>query len=329
MTWEEIAGNGWEGILIGNGASIAVSDRFSYSSIFERARSELIKDPLNEDDIKLFESFNSYNNFEQVLHLLSIAQQVNMIHHIEQASLSASYDRIKQALIQAVHSVHIPWDRVWQEIFEAIRAALFEYNDIFSTNYDLLTYWSIMQQEGEGFTDFFREQRFDSLRASAPDGLKAVLYLHGGLHLYRTRLGGTLKRRNEGGYTLLELFGRPFNGAEPLFVSEGNAQQKIETIASSDYLTFAHQKFSQFNKSLVIFGQSLSESDKHIIDAICSWGNPTLAVSIFPRSNEDTLNKKAYYCGLFPHANVSFFDSTTHPLGSADLKATTSREMHF
>ena len=63
----------------------------------------------------------------------------------------------------------------------------------------------------------------------------AALYLHGGLHLYRTPRGRTLKRAATEHLNLLDLFGtEPEPGATPLFISEGSAQDKLESIHRSD-----------------------------------------------------------------------------------------------
>lgn len=55
----------WTGILLGNGASRAVWDAFSYPSLYDRARSEHVGDPLQAQaqDEALFDEFNT-RNFE-------------------------------------------------------------------------------------------------------------------------------------------------------------------------------------------------------------------------------------------------------------------------
>jgi Domain of unknown function (DUF4917) len=56
----------WGGTFLGNGASRAVSDAFGYASLYERARSTDIADPLTEDDVALFDAFGNAN-FELIL----------------------------------------------------------------------------------------------------------------------------------------------------------------------------------------------------------------------------------------------------------------------
>lgn len=64
--WTEVKEEaGWDGILIGNGASRAVWDGFSYNSLFETAQTS-IDHPLTAQDVDLFTAFGT-ENFELVL----------------------------------------------------------------------------------------------------------------------------------------------------------------------------------------------------------------------------------------------------------------------
>ena len=36
--WEELEGKGWSSLLLGNGASIAVSEKFCYGTLYEVAK---------------------------------------------------------------------------------------------------------------------------------------------------------------------------------------------------------------------------------------------------------------------------------------------------
>ena len=195
---------------------------------------------------------------------------------------------------------------------------MLEYNFIFTTNYDLLVYWSILQDES-CFCDYFWQQdhSFD-LGDIRPYNNKAgkILYLHGALHL-ESLLDGTVRKRVNDGRDLLEQFGNPNNSnAVPLVVTEGNSHQKLQSILKSAYLSFAFSNFSSSTTPLVIFGHSLSPEDSHIVDALNQ--NPrTVAISILPGGN--TRNQKRNYrsklCELEKTRRILFFDSKTHPLG--------------
>jgi Domain of unknown function (DUF4917) len=65
----------WTGILIGNGASIAFWDEFSYDSIFVRAQSTTLSNPLTAGDKSIFDAFAT-TNFEHVLAALKTSRVV-------------------------------------------------------------------------------------------------------------------------------------------------------------------------------------------------------------------------------------------------------------
>lgn len=134
------------------------------------------------------------------------------------------YDSIRDALINAVHAHHVDWtDADAGDRLLNIRDALLEYEAVFTTSYDLLIYWAIMNAgtpAGDGFGDVFwnADHAFDPLDTE-PFGNKTLVYwLHGGLHLYRTPTGETKKRTNTGA-NLLATFAA--GNRVPLFISEG------------------------------------------------------------------------------------------------------------
>jgi hypothetical protein len=74
-SWDEIKDQFHHGgILIGNGASLAVWENFAYRSLYEKASSQTVH-ALTSDDKSLFSSLNT-ENFEQVLGALSTAKMV-------------------------------------------------------------------------------------------------------------------------------------------------------------------------------------------------------------------------------------------------------------
>lgn len=310
----------WSGILIGNGASIAIWNHFSYSSIFSKSATDEIKHPLLEKDQNLFNALGT-TNFEQVLSSLSTAKTINQVLGFDVDLIDGLYTNIQRALIEAVRTIHIPWKSVPDRVLEAINSELLRYKYVYSTNYDLLIYWAMMHQNQRAFRDFFFSEAFDLSNTEIWSKPTAVLFLHGGLHLYRLPSGQTLKRRAENDKNLLDLFGQPYyEGAVPLFITEGSHEEKMASIYKSDYLSFAYNKFSQHRNSLVIFGHSLSERDKHIVDAINNWGPARIAISMLPDTASNVRRKKAQIVSQLPDAKLYFFDATTHPLGTKELK---------
>jgi hypothetical protein len=319
LSWEAIRSKDWTGILLGNGASIAVWDRFSYPTLLDVASGPAIKHPLSKKDLRLFETLDT-RQFELVLFALGLARKVNGIFQLKTRPLKKAYDLIKRALIEAVHSVHIRWADTPVEVLMKIHDELRKYKFVFSTNYDLITYWAIMAHEGAGFTDYFFSGAFDPGNTEVWDeAVTRVLYLHGGLHLYRRQTGGTLKRRASG-MNLLDVFGQPYYDADPLFVAEGASADKLSVITGSDYLTFAFNTFGNHSGPLVVFGHSLGQTDKHIIDVMQRWGKREIAISLLPNDRENLRRAQASLIEKLPGAQLYFFDATTHPLGSKDLK---------
>ena len=321
--WEEIREKcDWTGILLGNGASIAVWDDFKYPSIYDKSQSDELDNPLSPDDLKLFETLST-TNFEQVLSYLIITKIINQALDIDITKILQRYTSIQQGLIEAVKAVHIPWDSIPSDVFENIRSELLNYRNVFSTNYDLLIYWSIMHEAKRGFKDCFWNESFDIGNTEIWDNATAVYYLHGGLHLYRLPSGRTLKRRSGPYQTLLDLFGRNYQeNAVPLFISEGTSDEKLNSIYRSDYLSFAFSKFKNHREPIVVFGHSLREVDNHIVSTLASWENEKIAISLLPDTEINIRKAKAHYIYQLPKAKPFFYNALTHPLGREQLKVT-------
>jgi hypothetical protein len=299
---------------MGNGSSCAVSSRFAYRSLYDVA-------PLTSDDRELFDALGT-TNFEEVLdHLRTASLVCRQLGH-RSSEVRRRYDSIRDALLAAVHAHHVDWseadagDRLLQ-----IRNALRAYEAVFTTSYDLLVYWAIMNAgtpPGAGFGDLFWNSShvFDPFDTEPFDNKTLVYWLHGGLHLYRKRNGETKKRINLGP-GLLASFGRP--NRVPLFVSEGTWQQKRRAIRRSDYLEHVFITFAATEGPLVVFGQALGKSDHHLVEAVKRCPTRDIAYAVHPTSRPSANLQRAQIEKLFPKASIVFFDSTTHPLGSPTL----------
>ena len=158
------------------------------------------------------------------------------------------------------------------------------------------------------------------------DLVTRIYYLHGALHLRREPLSGkTYKSENRDGRSLLEIDDKD---DPPLFITEGSAEDKDRAIRTSNYLTFAYQSFLQHQGPLVIFGHSLNDSDKHLIEAIRRQTPNTIAISIRGSNSVHSIEEKQARLrkALFEKRKrckgleLLFFDSSTHPLGSPALR---------
>ncbi|MCA9276858.1 MAG: DUF4917 family protein [Phycisphaerales bacterium] len=304
-------GRGKPSILIGNGASVAVSDTFRYEALKDRADFSAVAQ-------KLFDEIGT-SDFELVLNRLGTAIQVNELHGLDGTAITGTYEEIRESLVDAVREVHIRNDSYCPET--ALGDELPSYSTIYSTNYDLLLYWAIMKLDcirDQKIIDMFQGMQFDRAREFSDESTR-LMYLHGALHLFLNSQGICCKRRTHD-LSLLEQL--DVNGvARVHFVSEGTSARKMAKIRSSDYLSYCYEHLQNDKNDIVIYGHSLSvDSDKHILDALLRHPERMFAVAIHTGGKEeaDVLTEKRGFLaklGGVDEERVVFFDSSTHPLG--------------
>ena len=140
--WDQIKGKrDWSGLLIGNGASQAIWTRFGYTSLYQTALQADLDHSLSDADQRLFEAMRT-QNFEAVLGALAVARMVGLALRQPVETIAERYESVRQALVSAVHIVHLPWLRLPGTTKEQIRNELLNYDVVFSTNYDLTIYWT-------------------------------------------------------------------------------------------------------------------------------------------------------------------------------------------
>ena len=316
LSWDDIANAPWSNLLLGNGSSIAVSAAFGYSSL----KSIAIKHAdLTPSDDQIFSEFHT-TNFEEVLGALQTAIRVQAARAKGTRALEETYDRIREALVRAVHSVHVRFDDAEQSgTLGLLASALRQYGSVFTLNYDLLLYWARMSCDDAwtAFKDYFWTNPFDIADTGTSGSPTTVLYLHGGLHLVRTRTGRTKKRTNHGA-SLLETFGR-VRSEIPLFISEGSSKSKLRAILRNDYLTFAREQLGQCQGKVVVFGFGFGRQDHHIVKLMQRWESRTVAISVRDRDPVRNRREMRRIQAQLPSASILFFDAPTHPLGDTAL----------
>lgn len=320
--WNSIqSGYEGQGLLIGNGASVALWDGFAYDSLYDEAVSNREGHRLTQLDQQVFKSLGT-RNFEEVLGAVGMARLVAYSQGQPTRYLTDRYKSIQKALIDAVIATHVPWHLVPSRTLTKIRTALEFYDCVFSTNYDLVVYWALMSREGGArFVDFFLwSYPFDATDDwTWASHRTKVFYLHGGIHLYRRLDGGTIKRKAQSA-NLLASFARPLPNTVPLFISEGSHKDKMAAIHRNDYLSFAFDRLARHSGRLVLFGHSLGPSDQHLVDALNRIPNRKIAVGVLRTTHAQIVRSKAHFHHHLPDAELSFFDAATHPLGDASLK---------
>lgn len=325
----QIADHGWENLLIGNGMSINVSARFGYESLYEEADFD---EGLSDPDQEIFENFDT-TNFEVVLAKLRDAITLASVLGRETKPYRLRFRSVQAALGNTIRKVHLEWDEIPADTLETFKATLEEYSQIFTTSYDLLVYWSIVQGDDfEWFCDCFwsnDRNEFDPEHCTIWDGYIPVYYLHGALHLVVGGSGATRKLTREGtsldGERLLDQFGQPIPGdseARPLLVTEGSARDKLQAIEANDYLSHAYHLLKETEEPLLVFGHSLGAQDQHLVEAINAQPERPVAISVHCADAEDAHETLHQILAKLRVKQVYFFDAVSHPLGSPDLRVT-------
>jgi hypothetical protein len=313
--WSDLAEDNWPTLLIGNGMSINVWNGFSYERLYDEA-------VLDATTLRVFDELGT-SNFERVLEALSHAEIVLTALGRSATSVRRIGKDVRDALFDTVRTIHVPWMDVPDTTLHQIANTMDGHDQIFTTNYDLLPYWALMETPGVSIADFFWSdgKTFDAGSTDVHSGYSALYFLHGGVHLWQSDATGVTGKWTSGGRGLLQL-GTLFTGRRdrrPLFVSEGTARAKRRTIRRSDYLSFCLDALRDDESDTVVFGASLSEQDDHIAAALRSGRRRRIAVALRPGTRDRILGRKGFYTERLRGQRVSFFDAATHPLGDAAL----------
>ena len=261
-------------ILLGNGFSQNISKRFNYKSLFHLVskKGQFATRPLRPQDITLFQALDT-ENFETVLNSIAICKRILKTLNQYSDSLNDCEQNIRESLIHAVNNMHLQQCSIPMHVIETISTELNKCSSVFTTNYDLLLYWSMMNSR-DTLCDYFWGKKignmctFDPCDINVNDKKIPIHYLHGGVHLCKSQDGSVYKLVWAGDNILEQFKQLPHHNLAPLFVSEGTADQKLSTIKNSSYLKFALSRFEQANLPLVILGHGLSQSDWHIVDIV-------------------------------------------------------------
>jgi len=273
-------------LLLGNGFSVSLHQNFKYDSLYELSGAKADKRIRS-----LFDKFDT-TNFEAVMRKLEDAQWVAMHYGLsgstEHPEIRKDLDRLKDFLIESVGKTH-PADtyKIDDASKQSCQKFLSGFHDIFTLNYDLLLYWTLLSGDRriDGFGSVMPYDPAASyLVLSQPRGIFPwVFNMHGALHLYT--VDGEVRKRRWQPYQapLLSIILEAIRNSEyPLYVSEGTASQKMRQIRQNAYLSMCYSEFSKSVGMLCAYGVSFEESDDHIIEAIArNFGVTTLAVGVY------------------------------------------------
>lgn len=296
-------------ILLGNGFSINFSNTLRYKYLYETFIIGCT--PISKE---LFNKFET-QNFELVLESIETAKKVCDILHLNIETFDSIKTEIRQGLIDSINQIHPKPDDVNQDKIKWISQQFKKYNKIFTTNYDLFLYYIILE------TKIFNDNlfRYYSLKYNSfgePDIMdsKHIYYLHGALFLFESGLTTLkIKRPNEG--WLLDGITEEISANNyPLFISEGKSDSKLKAIQSNSYLSYCLKQLeSNSDETLIIFGQSLSIQDGHLVKIIDKQYEK-VAISI--RSEDwQTIGllkaEKSRISSMFKKTQFEFYDAKT------------------
>ncbi len=278
-------------LLFGNGFSMSYDrEIFSYnalSNFIENTDNELLKRLFSNLNTKNFELImQQLDNFAEIAAVFS--SDTELVGKIQNAS-----EQLKSSLIDAVKELHpghvftIP-EEDCKACYTFLEDYLSKGGVIFSTNYDLLPYWVLMRNNMELSVDGFGrdaeydtseytpedERQYSELRWGRNESGQNICYLHGSLLIFDI---GTevVKEEYDGKNFLIENIKTRMEHKEyPIFVTAGNAKEKLTHIAHNKYLSYCYERLCSISGSLVAFGFNFGEYDTHIIDAINMASRP-------------------------------------------------------
>ena len=320
--WNDIKNKYTDTLLLGNGAGIAIDQSFSYSSLLKHA---INKKHLLEEIRGFFYILNT-EDFELVLRLIWQANYVNKILRVVDKKSQKVYRDIQNALIKSVREIH-PAHDLEKMCLGNIYKFMRQFKTIFSLNYDLISYWAVLYgnknvNDGHKIKDCFIDKKFggeyrwQELRKPCYERtVSLILYPHGNLVLYKAINGieGKIAACYES--NLLETIIQKWRTENytPLFVSEGSADQKEQSIKNSYYLsTVFEEVLPEEKESLVIYGWGICENDEHILNKLSKSKIKKVAISVYNDDQEYcrmARNKISSFCPTVK--DIEFFHSNS------------------
>jgi len=330
-------------LLLGNGFSIACrSDIFHYGSLYEEADFSSI--PQAQE---IFSALNT-QDFEVAIRALETGGRISPIYFSDEENradqMMKDASELKNILVKTIALNHpetpnsIDETRFWacrEFLSNFIGSKKRKGGHIFTLNYDLLLYWTLMNdgnpfdesseklnsKDGFGTDEDEPDADYVVWQGETAAHSANILFLHGALHLYDS--GSELQKYtwSRSGTPLVEQAQAAMvENKFPLFVSEGTSKQKKNKIRHNAYL---YQCFKILTSNahvgthcFFIYGHSLAENDDHILKRLGRGKFPALYVSLFgsPKSetNQQIIKRARNLCSmrnLKKPLDVFFYDA--------------------
>lgn len=330
-------------VLLGNGFSIAVRSKiFTYNSLFSRAKESGMLTPELQ---RVFSELGT-TDFEQVMEALQNAANLVRFYEKTNPKLAKRFDddaeKLRDVLAETIASNHPtrPHD-LTDDQYLSCRHFLANFTgSIYTLNYDLLLYWTLMHSELDpevNCDDGFRngEDRHEDfvLWEVQNTNKQNIFYLHGALHIYDAGadlVKYTWKRTD---IALIDQIKKSLGKREyPLIVTEGTSGQKMERIQHSSFLGRAYRSFAGVcekpKSSLFIYGHSLASSDEHLLKLIDHGKIGKVFVGLYGDPSNEANRKLIARANLFAARRdpdypliVRFFDAQSAHVWDRDASA--------
>jgi hypothetical protein len=328
-------------LILGNGFSIACrADIFHYASLFAQADFSIVPEVAH-----VFDALGT-QDFEVAIHALENTARIMPAYVPHDAGASTKMlehaAALKEILVSTIAANHpnnpaeIPDEQFW-----ACRQFLANFlgvggNQVFSLNYDLLLYWTLMHddapdgygvelEKNDGFGNSEDEPDADYVVWQGEIGAHnaRVHFLHGALHLYDSGTELIKYTWVRKGVPLVKQAREAIDAdAYPLFVAEGTSEKKKNKIRHNAYL---YQGFKQLTANVqtgthcfFVFGHSFGESDGHILNRLGRGRFRHLYVGVFgdPASpdNQGLIQRAQALAGQRPAAwplEIAFYDAAS------------------
>jgi hypothetical protein len=297
-------------LLLGNGFSLNFSSRLLYRNLYEK-----YIENCPEDVKKLFKEFKS-TNFEIILEHLESTERVCNALGIDHKRISKNKELIKQGLIDSINRIHPTPDEIENDKIKLVAEQIKEFDQVFTTNYDLFLYYLILESKKFGdyfYMPYFEDKRFKRFKTGDILNKNHIYYLHGALFVFEKSVD-TIKIKRDDNWLIEVITKEIAEDNYPVFISEGTSEMKLKGIQSNNYLTYCFRELKENkNKNLVIYGQSLSDQDLHIVNAI-DENYDKVAISIRISENKTMNELKSdmnRIKSILKNTEVEFYDSST------------------
>jgi hypothetical protein len=252
-------------LLLGNGFSVLNNPTFNYTNLIDEIKNEY------EDEMTTILNDNNNKNIEEILFKIQSSIEICKILTIDVEKIKKVEEKLKKSFIETITKIQPDSNFFRTESGILFGNQLKKFGNIFTTSYDLNLYYLMVQSKNglknhsDNFSNDGNYLKFDNENNEIHR--HHIYYLHGNIMLFSNKDNVYKVRHSQGQRIVSQIEENLNNNYLPLIITEGNSEHKLNKINGNKYLRFCFKEFIKL-KSLVIFGHSLSEFDKHILDVI-------------------------------------------------------------